>query len=245
LQSLDAFRIYLYSIEEWKLFLAIMLGFSIVYFSLAGLFSLLTIVVFPRIGLGRRIENHPQKKGQIANEIKRSFYSIAVFALYGVITLACEQLGWLHIIWQFTWQSLIVDLVVLFLWNEIHFYICHRLLHQRWLYRHVHVHHHRSVIPSPFSTYSFHWFEAILLSSVMISCMTFYTLSFPAMMVFPLLSLVLNNIGHMNYEIFKWKGINTFASCQRHTLHHLKGHVNFGFFLPWLDKIFQTHYPSK
>jgi lathosterol oxidase len=240
LQNLTELQIYLHHLAEWKIFLSVTTGFGLAYIMLASFMTFLTEFMLLKIGIGERINKQVIKRNQIVKEIKRSFYSIMIFGCYGVITFDMIQCGWLKINWFFSWEKLLIDLLLLFFWNELHFYSCHRILHLRWFYQHVHVHHHRSVIPTPFSTYSFHWIEAILLSSVMVSCMFFYTLSFPSIIVFPLLSLILNNIGHMNYTLSKSSKRHILSSCKRHTVHHNKGNVNFGFFLPWLDQLFKT-----
>ena len=62
------------------------------------------------------------------------------------------------------------------IWSDYHFWAAHRILHPwfatssprrrldlgRWLYRHVHSVHHRSVNPNPWSGLSMHWFEHAL-----------------------------------------------------------------------------------
>ena len=49
------------------------------------------------------------------------------------------------------------------LFNDAWFYGWHRTLHHPALFRHVHVVHHRSVDVNPFTSYSFHVVEAVLL----------------------------------------------------------------------------------
>ena len=142
--------------------------------------------------------------------------------------------------WQETPFGFLRDLALFFCWNELHFYLSHRLLHTRWLLRHVHVVHHRSVVPTPFSTYSFHWGEALLLSSVMILWLLVLPLGIGTVVIFPLVSLTVNCIGHMNYALFPRANLtDLLAGCRRHTWHHTHG-GNYGFYLPWLDALFRT-----
>jgi lathosterol oxidase len=229
------------SLALWQIFLAITVGFSAMYFSLAAVSLLLTRRVFPALGIGKTIDERPLRKGQIKVEILNSFVSILIFAGYGILTLWADQNNWLHIDWFYSHERFAIDLLLLFFWNELHFYCCHRALHHPWFYKKVHQHHHRSVVPTPFATYSFHWFEAFLLSSVMILFLLFYNLTFAMVLFFPLVSLFINNIGHMNYAIFDKKPSTAFfSSCKRHTTHHGKTHGNFGFFLSWFDRWFST-----
>lgn len=240
--DLNWINIALSTIAWWKIIGMIIIGFGAMYFSLAGFSLLMTQKILPTLKIGSIIDRRPLRRRQVRNEIGYSIISIIIFSLYGGVTLLADRVGWINIDWFFSPSRFVRDLIVLFFWNEIHFYSCHRLLHTPWLFSHVHQRHHRSIVPTPFSTYNFHWFEAVLLSSVMISCMFFYDLSFAMVLFFPTLSLLINNIGHMNYAIFPNKPMTAlFASCKRHTLHHTRIHGNFGFFLPWIDGFLGTN----
>jgi len=81
------------------------------------------------------------------------------------------------------------------LWNDVHFYAIHRLLHGRWLFQHIHREHHRAIRPTPFSTYAMHPIEALLLGSVMVLVQPFHAFSLPTLLLFPLVSLAMNNLG--------------------------------------------------
>ena len=90
------------------------------------------------------------------------------------------------------------------------------------------------MVPTPFSTYSFHWMEAILLGSVMILPMLFYTFSTAALLALPVMSIAFNTVGHCNYNVFaKYPSIHS-ASLE-HSMHHLRVSGNYGFYLPFLD----------
>ena len=170
-------------------------------------------------------------------EIINSLVSIAIFAGYGVLTVYAERNGVIRIDWMPGASTVLINLALLTVWNEVHFYTCHRLLHTRWLYRKVHVVHHRSVVPTPFTTYSFHWVEATMLSSVMILMALVWPLDIVSMIVFPGISLIANSIGHMNYAVFPDKDHGELlAACQRHTAHHTRWNGNYGFYWPLLDR---------
>ncbi|MDY7232439.1 sterol desaturase family protein [Hyalangium rubrum] len=211
-------------------------GFALIYFGLGGLGTLLTRRVFPRLGIGRVIDAHPLRPGQVREEIGWSLVSIALFGGYGALTVWLDSLGITRIRWELTASGLLVDLVVLTAWNEAHFYLCHRVLHTRWLFRHVHAIHHRSRVPTPFSTYSFHPVEATLLGSVMVLLQLFYDVSIWAALTYPLVSLTMNTLGHLNYSLLPghwWT--KPLRASEHHGLHHRKVNGNFGFQMPVLD----------
>lgn len=224
-----------------RIFLLIYVTFGLFYFGLAFLTLKVTRSWLPQAGIGRLIDSRPLKPGQMKREMKNSLVSIGIFALYGVLTIALERNGWLVIQWKFGVSDFIIDLLVIALWNELHFYACHALLHRKWFYRTIHREHHRSSIPTPFSTFSFHWVEAVMLSSVMILLMPFWHLNIGVILFFPVLSLVYNNIGHMNYAVFPQHRLGGFfSSCRRHTMHHTRIQGNYGFVLHWFDSLFKT-----
>jgi lathosterol oxidase len=225
----------------WPLAWLVMAGlFTALYGGFAGATLLLTRRVLPHWKIGATIDPRPLAHGQVAHEMRWSLLSIAIFAAYGVVTLLLDRAGVIAVRWHDTPWSALRDLGLFFLWNELHFYCCHRLLHTRWLLRTVHAVHHRSVVPTPFSTYSFHGVEALLLSSVMLLWLLVLPLGITTVILFPAVSLVLNCIGHMNYALFPRANLeDLLAGSSRHTWHHTHG-GNFGFYLSWLDGLFGT-----
>ncbi len=226
--------------------IAVCLGFTAIYLGYAALSLFATRRLLPRLGIGALIESRPLAHNQVRTEILNSLVSIAIFAGYGVLTVHAERVGVIDIDWSPGMATVLINLALLTVWNEVHFYACHRLLHTRWLYRKVHAVHHRSVVPTPFTTYSFHWVEAAMLSSVMILMALVWTLDIVTMIVFPGISLIANSIGHMNYAVFPNKDHGELlAACQRHTAHHTRWNGNYGFYWPLLDRWLGTRLPRK
>jgi sterol desaturase/sphingolipid hydroxylase (fatty acid hydroxylase superfamily) len=184
--------------QLWLIGMFIGVAFAAIYLAYAWISLLATRRVLPGLGIGALIEKRPLGAGQVRAEIVGSLVSIAIFAVYGVITVLAERRGVIAINWDPTLLTIFLNLVLLTLWNEVHFYACHRVLHTRWLYRKVHAVHHRSIVPTPFSTFSFHWFEATLLSSVMILALLVWPLDISTIVICPGISLIGNSIGHMN-----------------------------------------------
>lgn len=213
--------------------------FLLLYFTFAGLGWMLTRHLFPALKIGAAVDLRPLKERQIRSEILHSLVSILIFGAYGALTLEVWRAGWIQVDFRASSTKIASDLALFFVWNEIHFYCIHRLLHTRWLYRHVHRVHHESVVPTPFSIYSFHWFEAILLGSVMILALMAFKPSVEALLGLPLTSLFFNAIGHCNYNVFANHTAIHSAAVQ-HSDHHRRVAGNYGFYLPLLDRLFQT-----
>ncbi|HYI01712.1 sterol desaturase family protein [Hyalangium sp.] len=219
-------------------------GFAAIYFGFGSLGTWLARRVGPRLGLGHVVDERSLRPGQVREEVGWSLVSIAIFGAYGALTLWLDARGLTHIRWELTAGGLARDLLVLTIWNEVHFYACHRLLHTRWLFRHVHFMHHRSRVPTPFSTYSFHPVEATMLGSVMVTLQLFYDVSFWAAVTYPLVSLLMNTLGHLNYSFFPGRWWNKpLRAAEHHGLHHRKVNGNFGFQSPTLDLVLRTELP--
>lgn len=187
-----------------------------------------------------KVDNRYLYIGQITKEIWQSMRSVFVFSLQGIIIQQGLYYGWFHISYQLSWW-LILQVVVLFFWNELHFYFCHRLLHTRPMMKHVHWIHHHSKEPTVFSTFSFHWIEAFLLGTVIVFPLLVYPFQAAAILSLPIMSLVINLLGHCNYDFFSsYRPEHLLKFSYRHSMHHKKGKGNLGFLLPWLDNLFKT-----
>ena len=79
--------------------------------------------------------------------------------------------------------------VVLAVWNDVHFWLNHRLLHLPWL-RRFHGAHHRSMVTTPFATYSFHPVEALLLGNVILPPMLVHDFSFWSLASLPVVRMI-------------------------------------------------------
>ena len=137
-------------------------------------------------------------------------------------------------------MTFLVEAFALFLWNEVYFYFIHRAFHNKALYKY-HADHHFSHVPSPFSAYSFHWTEGILLGAVMPVIMCFHDFQLFSLLTLPLMSIAMNVLGHSNVDFFPAKPMDHLLSfSKRHSLHHKIPHANYGFLLPYFDQIFKT-----
>ncbi len=214
------------------------LYFAVLYFASAGLTWWLTHWLCPRLRFGRVLDARTLPTAQLRREVASSLVSILVFGLGLVVPWGLLRLGWAGLASDPPVWRIGVELVVLFLWNEFHFYVNHRLLHTRWL-RRFHGAHHRSVVATPFSTYAFHPVEAVMLGSVPLLPMLVHDFSFFALACLPVMSIALNSLGHANYEFSRhapargWLG-----ATRRHHLHHARSRGNYGFLLEVFDRAF-------
>jgi len=137
----------------------------VVYFVAAYLIYYLSKKITQHNRLGKYIDDRPLKKGQKVNEIKNGILACAMFSLVsllarelfvGVIPLSITQL--------------LIEVLVFTLFYETYSYFVHRLLHTKQ-FRKPHSVHHYSVRTTPWSAYSVHPIEALLIG---MECTAFY-----------------------------------------------------------------------
>jgi sterol desaturase/sphingolipid hydroxylase (fatty acid hydroxylase superfamily) len=184
-----------------------------------------------------KIESKEVSKKQLAFEIKNSLKSIAVFGFSIIPIIFLVRIDLIDLLPN-TWTNVLIGLITLTIWNEVHFYLVHRLMHQNFMMKHVHVIHHRSHIPTVYSVFSFHWLEAFLLSTILLTIVPFISYSIIAVFIYPFVSIILNFTGHCNYRFGEGKGDSWRLFGTYHHKHHSRGKRNFGFALNFMDKLF-------
>lgn len=223
----------------YNAFIAMLVFFNILYWSVT-LIGLSLFRYLEKKNALLKVDNHFQYPGQMSKEIWQSMRSIFIFSLQGIAIQQGLIHNWFQISYDFNWWFL-PQVILLFLWNEIHFYWCHFLLHTRFMMKHVHWVHHHSKEPTVFSTFSFHWLEAFLLGTVIVFPLIVYPFQAVAILSLPIMSLLINLLGHCNYDLFsKNNPAHVLKFSYRHSMHHKKGKGNLGFLLPWLDNLFKT-----
>ncbi len=223
-------------LNRFEFFAATVISFTFLYFG----FSILAYYLFTRKDFFKRYQMKAFRPNQIQTEIKRSMVSILMFGVLSFAMYEGLQRGFYKIKFEFDFVTFILEATTLFIWNEIYFYAVHRAFHIKSLYKY-HADHHYSHVPSPFSAYSFHWSEGILLGAVMPVIMCFYDFQVISLMSLPLMSILMNVLGHSNVDFFPEKEMGHILSfSKRHSLHHKIPHSNFGFFLPYFDQILKT-----
>lgn len=224
------------ALGQLNFFLLTVFSFMLLYF----FFTIPAYLIFTKGRYFKLFQVKTFRTDQIKTEIKRSMLSILMFGLLSFPMYQGLSSGFLQIKFEFTPLTFLLESVVLFLWNEVHFYVIHRTFHLKVFYKY-HADHHYSHVPSPFSAYSFHWSEGLLLGAVMPIIMCFYDFQFLSLMTLPIMSISMNVLGHSNVDFFPQKDINSlFSFSKRHSLHHKIPHANFGFFLPYFDYMFKT-----
>ena len=133
----------------------------------------------------------------------------------------------------------------MFFLHDTWFYWMHRAMHHPFLFKRVHLIHHKSTNPSPWTAYAFHPFEAIL--GLMILPIIAFTLPVhtSAIIIFFVFQITYNVYGHLGFEILP-KGFHKnpigkwFNTSTAHNLHHHKFNGNYGLYSLFWDRMFRT-----
>ena len=130
-------------------------------------------------------------------------------------------------------------------WRDLHFYMVHRLIHSRLLYRTVHRVHHNNVNPGPWSGLAMHPLEHMLYFSVVL--LHWVVPSHPLHAIFDLLHAALTPApGHAGFDrIVLGDGTAVEVHCFEHYLHHKYFECNYADGVIPIDKRFGTFHDGS
>ncbi len=119
-------------------------------------------------------------------------------------------------------------LLLIPMWNSVHFYAIHRLLHHRALYKRFHALHHRNINIGPWAGISMHPVEHLLYFSAV--CIHWIIASHPIHVIYNLYFSGLNAVyGHCGFENLLIGGKRRLAlGTFYHQLHHRYFECNYG-----------------
>ena len=219
------------------------------YLALAGLLFLVFWVWGER-RLARRRVQKVRRLGprQLRHELRHTLVTLAVGSLGAGSTVALHVLGHTRLVdaiapgeglAALAWAAGIIA------FNDAWFYAWHRLLHTPWLFRHVHSVHHKSVDVNPFSSYSFHALEALILSAWVLPAALLLPIPLPVLAAVQVIGLLNNLNSHLGYELLpRWwvraPLLAWSASSTYHNLHHQHLRGNYGLFTRVWDRLFGT-----
>jgi lathosterol oxidase len=225
---------------------------SVRFFLFAGAIFLFFYVWKRRKYWHLKIQQRFPDKKHIYREIRYSFYTVFIFGIVIVQVMWASKNRWTLIYYpidKFGWPYYFFSILLMIFIHDAYFYWTHRLLHWKPLYKTVHVVHHRSLNPTPFSSYAFHPVEAVV--EIGIIPLIVFTIPYhvTALYFFSAYTLLMNIFGHMGYEFFPkgfasnkfWKWHNT---ATNHNMHHRFIKCNYGLYFNIWDRWMKTNHPK-
>lgn len=167
---------------------------------------------------------------------------VTAFEVVGLWLFADGRIPWLrwaeHPIW------IVVIMLLIPIWRELHFYAIHRLIHVPALYKTVHSLHHRNVNPGPWSGLSMHPLEHVAYFSAM--AIHWIVPSHPLHMLFNQFHLVMAPVpGHAGFDRVEIGGAALDTHGYAHYLHHKYFEVNYSDGAVPLDRWFGSFHDGS
>lgn len=222
------------------------------YFALAGIPFALFYLFMPA-KLGRfKIQKKLASKKDFLREVWHSMQSTFIFTIIAVIILFTPLRKYTLIydnisdfpVWYIGF-SVIMGLII----HDTYFYWMHRMMHHKKIFKLTHVVHHQSTNPSPWTSYSFHFLEAIVEGAVLFPIVFLLPIHPLGIMWFTISAFIINVYGHLGYEItpkwfrYTW-AFQLFNTSVHHNVHHSKFKGNYGLYFRVWDRVMGTEHPD-
>ncbi len=188
--------------------------------------------------------------GNIRREILLSAMTCALYGVVGLLSILAIQRGWTRVYFDIEdrgWGWFIASIVLTIFVHDAYFYWTHRLMHLRPLFALIHRDHHRSTNPTPWAAYAFGPLEALMQAGILPLVIFLYPIHPLAFIIFMLVQIGFNVMGHAGFEIFPrwfldtWMGkfLNTPTN---HAMHHQYFTGNYGLYFNLWDRLMGTNH---
>jgi lathosterol oxidase len=234
-------------------FAYLLLDNAVKYFFISLPFFLVYYVLFKKKFSYRKIQEKFPKLNDYARELGFSTLSVIIFSVPPLLMLYNDSIRphttFYKEIAEYGRFYFILAFPTMILMHDTYFYWAHRFMHHPWLFKRIHLIHHKSNNPSPWAAYAFHPLEAIVESLIFVIFLLLIPMHSFHLMTFFVFSLIYNVYGHLGFEIYPkgfnkhWFGkwINTSVS---HNQHHQYFNGNYGLYFTIWDRLMGTLRPD-
>lgn len=199
-----------------------------------------------------KIQQKFPKNSQIREEVTYSLLTSLIFGGMAIGVFLLRKMGYGSLYFDISehgWGYYFFTIGFMILAHDTYFYWMHRLMHLPRLFKWVHLVHHKSSNPTPYTSFSFHPLESVVEFGIIPLIALVMPIHSTALFLFTLWSIVFNILGHTGYEFspsgftshrfFKW--INT---PTHHNMHHKYSACNYSLYFNFWDRVMGTNHPG-
>ena len=180
----------------------------------------------------------------IYRDVSWSLISVVVFAVLATILYYLVKNGhglMYFAIADYGWIYLVFSLLLAFLIHDFYFYWIHRVMHHPLIFSSVHLVHHKTTAPSPWTIYAFQPAEAVLQFSILYLLVFLLPIHPLTLCGFVVYNVVANVGGHCGFEFTPPKNsrhwlLRYLNTVTHHDLHHAECQCNFSQYFNYLDR---------
>lgn len=182
-------------------------------------------------------------------DIKWSMVTVFIFALMSAILNRLVHKGYglmYDEIAEYGWIYFILSPFLAFLIHDFYFYWTHRLMHHPRIFKYVHLRHHKTITPTPWTIYSFQPLEAVIQYSgifLLVFVMPLHSITLGIVIAY---NIIANVGGHCGFDFTTPKTANHWFikyvnTVTHHDMHHLNCRENYSLYFNLLDRLFKTY----
>lgn len=199
----------------------------------------------------RIIQTRKPTRVDYRRELLASLRTVLVYATLATPALWLSRNGYVAGRYEGEASALTIAgfVIALLIAHDSWFYWTHRVMHSRALFKHFHRLHHRSITPTPFTSYAFDWTEAAVQVLFVLIWISLISTPWIAIFGFLVIMIIRNVWGHCGTELHPpgfadhWLCGN-FTTTTHHDLHHNGSfNHNFGLYFTWWDRLMGTEHP--
>lgn len=182
----------------------------------------------------------------VLHDLRHTLTTVVLGSLigFGTTRLVLDGVIPLATAWP-TATQLVREVVLYVVLFDAYFYALHRLLHTRFLFRAIHVVHHRSRAPGVLTALAFHPLEGLLIIAFMPAAMYLIPIHLASLAVTVTFLSGSILLAHCGWDVFPawWSRVpllNWYVTPRLHGAHHLRRNCNYSATLSIFDWAFGT-----
>ena len=219
------------------------LVFIILYTVIKNFFALITL------GLVQRVVFSEQKMKEIDGvskrvKVKDSLIALIYMGIFAYFFIQIAMPYYKITDRAFGFDEYLLKFFLVFLINDIEFYVFHRFVfHNKYLYKYIHAHHHRSNNPDLYTTFYISIPEMTIIGLFFLTIPLIMEVNYYMIIIGPLIMPLFQGYIHSDYNLFE--NNRFFIFPKYHRKHHQELRGNYGQIFQIWDKIFGTRIKKK